>query len=408
MIYSSCLAAEICAIFTLLLLGKSLMKLTWSIIAYSFLLAFANVRAQDSLSVTFNLYSPSLADDRIAYITGGINQLGLWDPGKVPMTNIGNSTRTMNITLPGPGTIEYKYTLGSWEQEGAGKTGNVLPNFMTLIQTDTIIRDTIWAWTDKQPPEPVLSSITGTIHYHTGFKGNGIKERNIAVWLPPGYEDQENKDYPVIYMHDGQNVFDAATSAFGIEWKVDETITNLVNTGEIPPLIAVGIYNTSDRSSEYLPGDTASAYMDFILRDLKPFIDSAYRTKPGPEFTLTGGASAGGLVAFMLAWEFPSVFSKAICMSPALKVRNIDYVNVVKETMANQQKAFFYLYNGGQELEAELLPGIEEMITVLKSRGYSVGLDYQFIVDPEAKHEEAAWAKQFPEALRACMSKIKN
>ncbi len=389
------------------MLAKSRMKLILLIIPFAYLLTLAQIRAQDSLFVTFTLNAPSLTGDQKVFITGGIEQLGYWDPGKVTMKKIGSSTHVNSLSIQGPGTIEYKYTLGCWEKECADKTGKPLPNFRAIIQTDTTILDTVWAWTDKQPRKPVSPSITGTAHYYEGLKGNGIMERDVVVWLPPGYEDQENTAYPVIYMHDGQNVFDAATSAFGIEWQVDEAITNLVEAGEMQPLIAVGIYNTPDRSSEYLPGDTANAYMAFIIEKLKPFIDSAYRTKSGPEYTMTCGASAGGLAAFMLAWEHPTVFSKAICMSPALKVRTIDYVKVVQESPVIEQKAFFYLYNGGQELEAELLPGIEEMVTMLNSKGYLVGLDYQFIVDPEALHEEAAWAEHFPEAIRECMSKIK-
>jgi predicted alpha/beta superfamily hydrolase len=384
------------------------MKLIWALLSCTFLLAFTNVHAQDSLTVTFILSTPSQKGDSLVYITGDIEQLGYWDPGKVSMTNTGLSTHTKRISIAGPATIEYKYTLGCWEKECAGKSGNVMPNFKADIQTDTIIRDTVWAWTDKPSSNPIESTISGSAHYYRGMKGNGIRDRNVIVWLPPGYEEQQYSAYPVIYMHDGQNVFDAATSAFGIEWQVDEAIVNLAEAGEMQPLIAVGIYNTSDRSAEYLPGDTADAYMDFIIGKLKPFIDSAYRTIPGPESTLTCGASAGGLVSFMLAWEHPQVFSKAICMSPALKVRTIDYVKVVKEGPENKPKQFFYIYNGGRELEAELLPGIEEMIDVLNSKGYSAGRDYQFIVDPEGLHEEAAWAEQFPDAIKACMSKIKH
>jgi predicted alpha/beta superfamily hydrolase len=138
--------------------------------------------------------------------------------------------------------------------------------------------------------------------------------------------------------------------------------------------------------------------MKFLVNVVKPMIDKAYRTKPQRENTAIGGSSMGGLISFMLAWEYPDVFSKAICFSPALKIWQFDYVKTVKATK-ERKNVFLYMYNGGVGLETMLRPGIDEMISALKEKNYVEGKDFVFIVDPEAEHNERAWAKQIGQAL---------
>ena len=205
-------------------------------------------------------------------------------------------------------------------------------------------------------------------------------------------------------MHDGQNIFDPVTSSFGVDWSIDETADRLIKSHAIEPLIVVGIYNTPDRMQEYTPGDKGTAYMNFVVQKVKPLIDATYRTRPDRNHTIVGGSSAGGLISFMLVWEHPEVFSKAICMSPAFKFRDFDYVKVVRETK-EKRKAFFYIDNGGVGLEAQLQPGIDEMLAQLKANGYKEGEDFVFVRDPNAKHFEADWAKRFPNALKIVSGK---
>src|SRR5690606_28646700 len=149
---------------------------------------------------------------------------------------------------------------------------------------------------------------TGTVVYHRNLTADSLKPRDLIVWLPPGYE-KTSKRYPVLYMHDGQNVFDPATSSCGGDWRIDEIADSLIRSKQMDPAIIVGIYNCSDRMEEYVPGAKGRAYMDFVANTVKPLIDQYYRTRPGAKHTLTGGSSAGGILAFMLAWEYPHVFS---------------------------------------------------------------------------------------------------
>ena len=373
------------------------------LIGYKDLVMDASIK---KLTVTFNLISPELSEKNSVYISGGAELLGNWNPAKVKMDYMGNHTWSKEISIDKELSLEYKYTLGSWETEAADLTGKSLPNFNARINSDIVIKDTVLNWKKGGKKEVPKSKVTGIFKYHPAMKGAGISDRDVTVWLPPGYEKKTKKRYPVIFMHDGQNLFDAAKTSFGVEWGVDETVDKLIKSKVIPEVIVVGINNTADRSKEYAPGEKGDAYMDFMVNKLKPFIDKIYRTMPDAKHTVVGGSSSGGLISFMLAWQFPTVFSKAICMSPALKIQDLDYVKVVNQHSKSKKDIFLYLDNGGVGLEAELRPGIDEMITVLKTKGFQEGHDFVFIVDPTASHFESDWAKRLPEALRLVFSKL--
>ncbi len=342
------------------------------------------------------------------YITGSHDLLGSWDPGKVRMDRKDGKTWEKEILISAPANLEYKFTLGDWRHEAANEQGLPLSNFRAVVTRDTVIGHAVGQWTSGMPRK-TEHRITGTVITHRSMRAAGIPDRDVIVWLPPGYENNTDRRYPVLYMHDGQNIFDPATSAFGVEWRIDEAADSLIRAEVIAPVIIVGIYNTSDRMKEYLPGEKGTSYMNFIVDKLKPFIDSAYRTKPGREYTFTGGSSAGGIISFMLVWEHPTIFSRAICMSPAFvspkgNSTTWNYANVVLKSK-KRKKVFFYIDNGGIELDAILQPGVDEMLGALREKGYREGKDYVFIPDPAATHFEAAWAKRFPAALEILMAR---
>jgi predicted alpha/beta superfamily hydrolase len=368
------------------------------------------LQAQSTIRVTFILTSPDLPDDSSVYITGSLEQLGMWNPAKVKMDSKGNHVWSKEIVIDRPLSIEYKYTLGSWEREGANANGSPLSNLVADVKQEKVVRDTVLFWTSGRRQRINLGQITGLVKYHRGLQAAGLKDRDVIVWLPPGYETEKSRRYPVIYMHDGQNVFDSVTSSFGTDWSIDETADDLIKKKTIEPVIVVGIYNTSDRMKEYTPGDKGSAYIDFVVRTVKPLIDSTYRTKPDRRNSIVGGSSAGGIISFMIVWEHPDVFSKAICMSPAFKTPTSmgagwDYAKVVATSTEKKKHVFFYIDNGGVGLESQLQPGIDDMISALKLKGYQEGKDFVFIQDVTAQHNEAAWAKRFPKALQLVLKK---
>lgn len=259
-----------------------------------------------------------------------------------------------------------------------------------------------------KPTRPIeATGLVGSLEYHRAFEGEGIKNRDIVIWLPDEYQNNLSKRYPVLYMHDGQNLFLTETSC-GTEWRVDEICDSLINANVIAPMIVVGIYNTDDRMQEYIPGEKGTHYMNFIINRLKPYIDSTYRTIPDRESTFVGGASAGGTISFMLAWEHPEIFSKAICMSPALKVGGryeIDYVKEVMPYKEFKKDLVLYLDNGGQGVDTLLQPGIDEMLVELAKKGFVENQDMFWIKDSTAQHHESAWSKRLPKALELTMKK---
>jgi predicted alpha/beta superfamily hydrolase len=192
-------------------------------------------------------------------------------------------------------------------------------------------------------------------------------------------------------MHDGQNIIDPSTSFIGYDWHVDDIADSLIKAGRLNEFIVVGIYNTQDRRVEYGNTEQGSAYMSFIVKQLKPFIDSTYRTLPDRENTATMGSSMGGLISFLLVWNYPEVFSKAGCMSPAFFGGIIDSV---KGYEGSDKKISLYLDNGGKGLEQDLLPGCEEMLKALKKTGFVEGKNLIWYYDPNAEHNERAWAER--------------
>jgi predicted alpha/beta superfamily hydrolase len=195
-------------------------------------------------------------------------------------------------------------------------------------------------------------------------------------------------------MHDGQNMFDPKTSAFGVDWQIDEAADSLIRKGKILPIIIVGIYNTPDRSYEYTPGLTGYAYMNFIVNKLKPLIDSTYRTLPDRKYTSTGGSSLGGLISFMLLWIHHDIFSQAACISPAFKIGGIDFVSPVKNYTGKKKQIRIYIDNGSVDLDDSLQTGVDEMLSALREKEYIEGDDLYYYKALGAKHFESDWAER--------------
>ena len=193
---------------------------------------------------------------------------------------------------------------------------------MAFITACTPGDDPVSAESASELPAAIVSNVVGSLDVYRGVQGKGLLPRDVIVWTPPGYETDAARRYPVLYMHDGQNVFDAGTSYIGVEWAVDESVARLAREGATEPMIVVALGNTPLRNDDYSPGERGEAYMDFLVHTVKPMIDVAYRTKPGRQHTLTGGSSMGGLISCMLGWAHPDVFGAVMCFSPAFKVED--------------------------------------------------------------------------------------
>ena len=238
------------------------------------------------------------------------------------------------------------------------------------------------------------------VRYHHKIKSPLLRyARDIIVWLPPSYFTNKRKRYPVLYVHDGQNMIDPATSFVGVPWGIDRIGTKLIRKGRIKEFIAVGIYNTPDRGSEYAGGPRGKSYAEFVCKKLKPLIDRTYRTLPDPNNTANLGASMGGLIAFLIPWWHPDVVSGGGCFSSAFLWNKNAIIKEVDAYEGPNKKIKIYLDCGTLNVDASLLPGYRDMVSVLKSKGYRKGIDLEYFFDPKGDHTEKDWSRRVWRAL---------
>jgi predicted alpha/beta superfamily hydrolase len=256
-------------------------------------------------------------------------------------------------------------------------------------------------------------TLTGNIQEHRGFKSKILgNRRDVLVYLPQGYRRLSRRKHPVLYLQDGQNVFDAATAFSHVEWGVDETAQRLIRQKLIDPLIIVAVANTGDeRIHEYAPTRAlvdagakrkkrsrglARQYGRFLVEELKPFIDRKYRTRREPEFTGLGGSSLGGLATLALGLWYPNVFTRLAVMSPSVWWDDQAIVRMVEE-LEEKPPLKIWLDTGTNE------PGWERarvLRDALVEKGWKLFDDLQYLEVGGADHSEAAWATRVDPALR--------
>jgi predicted alpha/beta superfamily hydrolase len=239
--------------------------------------------------------------------------------------------------------------------------------------------------------------ILGKVEYHKDvFSPILNNKRDIVVWLPIGYNAQKNpnKKYPVLYMHDGQNILDPKTAYVGKDWRVDETVMKLIKQKKIREIIVVGIYNTPDRLDEYSWSEKGQNYLKFIVTELKPFIDSMYKTLSDKHNTAIMGSSMGGLISFYAAWHYPNVFSMAGCMSGSFYYNNDRSIKLLEEYTGQKKHVKFYIDHG----EDGNVRG-QRMFVELSKKGYVIGQDIDYFYSPGAEHNEKEWAARLERPL---------
>lgn len=241
-------------------------------------------------------------------------------------------------------------------------------------------------------------TLTGDFRLHHNFKSDFLKERrSFIVYLPPGYDPKAVRRYPTLYFHDGQNVFDKATSV-GEEWRVDETAQALIAAGEIEPLIMIGIYNTGvHRISEYTPttlpgkgGGLADRYGRMLVEELKPLIDRKYKTLPGPGSTGMAGSSLGGLLTIHLGLKYPTVFSRLAVLSPSVWWDQRMILGQV-DSLPARLPIRIWLDAGSAE-GAEVVRDSRALRDALKAKGWVDGQHLRYHEAEGGQHNEASWA----------------
>lgn len=257
---------------------------------------------------------------------------------------------------------------------------------------------------------------------HENFTSAYVATRHVDVWLPPGYDDDPARRYPVLYMHDGQNCFRPEDSSFGVAWEVQHALARLIATGETRPAIIAGIWNLPMlRYLEYRPAkpflslsETARTavleglggmplsdnYLAFIVTELKPFIDATYRTRPGRADTFVMGSSMGGLISLYAIGEYPAVFGGAGCVSthwPAVEGVIIPYLQEHLPDPATHRLYFDY---GTETLDTLYAPLQAETDKVMAAAGYVPGVNWVTQSYPGTNHSEGAWQARVAIPLR--------
>lgn len=227
-------------------------------------------------------------------------------------------------------------------------------------------------------------------------------ERDIIIWFPPSY-NYSFKRYPVLYMQDGQNLFNPNTSFIGYDWRVDETALNLIEAGLMEEIIVVGIYNTRYRLEEYnLFTRKGINYSKFITAELKPFIDDHYRTSPDRNNTAVSGSSLGGLYSFQLFWSLNHIFGKAACLSNSFWIDDKRIFNFVNDYSPSADSK---LYIDCGTNEKELLDDNKLMDKTIKKLNLFDNSKYKFHLEAGASHTETDWAARFEIPLKFLFSK---
>lgn len=360
------------------------------------------------------------------YLTGDLPQLGPWKPDALLMEGEGRE-RVARVTAPKGAVLEYKFTLGTWEREALGPSGMVMANFRLTMEKNAAARHEI-ADFKKETMEYVKdwrgSGVKGTLVYWTDFPSVILgPRRHVSVWLPPGYDQDTDRRYKVLYMSDGQNLFDPRIANTGTDWGVDEAITSLVEEGAIDPPIVVGVWSSPMRGIEYSPWHGAGDYARFLIEELMPRVNAEFRTQTGPENTAHMGSSMGGLLSFHLVRKHPETFGACGCvsthfpLSEAMAARYFPMQDGAGPAAAAPDETPYILKDiaagltipdgvrlwfdyGTKGLDAGYAPTHAAVREALAAQGLAEGEDFIMRAYDGADHNETSWRARLKDPLR--------
>ena len=355
------------------------------------------------------------------YLAGSLPELGPWRPNGLAMIGDGRE-RTAQVTAPPGTTFEYKFTLGSWDREALGPAGTVPANNRLLLDRDV---EAVHEITDfKRDPREYIadwrgSGVQGRLVYWTDVRSAFLgPTRHVEIWLPPGYDSAASTRYPVLYMSDGQNLFDPRIANTGVDWGVDEAVVRLVARGVTPPIIVVGVWSTSARGPEYSPWHGASSYAHFLIEELMPRANAGFRTLTGPENTAVMGSSMGGLLSFYLVTRHPNVFGACGCVSTHFPLSEAAVAQVFPGLVttstpdstpyiirdigaglrAPRGTRYWFDY-GGLGPDSAYGPTHEAARAWLLRQGLVEGRDFMVRRYADATHNEASWRARLDDSL---------
>lgn len=359
-----------------------------------------------------------------------------WNPGDPSRKLTQRSDGRWQIVMSKPtidSRIGFKFTRGNWDTEELDADLKVIDNRLLPLLDASKIKDgeapiiefVVPKWGDQRPrgaeamknsPYRAIKVAGGRISRLQVVGGGVPVTRDLLVWLPPGYDDEANaaRTYPVLYMNDGQNIFEAPAGVPG-EWGADETATKLIKEGAVEPMIIVGIPNAgADRVAEYLPvavladvTPRGDAYVGFVVREVMPRVERAFRVKTGPEHTAMGGSSLGGLISLYAGMKHPGVFGKVLAESPSVRLRGQDVWRLAFDGFTKGPRVIV-MAMGGKEMGDGADAAAQNESLVASYNAFKdwlaerkIGEEFDSMIDDEAAHNEGAWAERFPRALKA-------
>jgi predicted alpha/beta superfamily hydrolase len=264
------------------------------------------------------------------------------------------------------------------------------------------------------PPGVIrVAAATGDLRLHE-FSSRIFKNtRFLRVWLPPGYDDSENagNKYPILYLNDGQNLFENSTSFTGVEWQVDETADRLIRESVIPPMIIVGIDNAGkERFREYMPYRSmqpmmlrvqGQKYPNFFIKEVMPFIARFYRVATGPQNTGLGGSSLGALISLYTAASRPGLIGRLLLESPSLWASNRQMIRESRQITRWPERVFLATGTaeaGREDKDRSMVDDVRELASIFGRTGLDTNR-LRLRIEEGATHHESAWANRFPSAL---------
>lgn len=286
-------------------------------------------------------------------------------------------------------------------------------------------------WCMRPPKNQIPAASLGTLERFPQFASQHVPSRDVVVWLPEGYQTGDSCD--VLYMHDGQMLFDATTTWNSQEWCVDEVLDSLIRAGKTRPCIVVGIYNTDDRLTEYFPAKTwqsvpeadrkdadvkkltGDAYLKFIVEELKPFIDERYKPLTTRDHTFMMGSSMGGLISLYAMCEYPQVFGGVACLSSHLSMAHLPdgfggepwakgFLNYVDQHLPEANGSLIYMDRGTEDFDADYAKYQTSLDSVITAKGWDKD-HYMSRVYQGHGHKESSWAERLDQPLLFLLGK---
>lgn len=321
----------------------------------------------------------------------------------------------LRVAAVGSGPLEYQWIRDDAEIPGATEASLVVTapgRYMGLVRN---LAGTVFAPATVVTPAAVPALASGRVETPAVPPSKFVAVRRVDVWLPPGYDANATERYPVIYMHDGQNLFDPATSYGGVPWSADLAVARLMAAGRSRGAIIVGVWNTPARFGEYLPEKAVSAelyakfiaqykfpsappqgdaYLKYLVTELKPFIDRTYRTRPEREHTSTMGSSMGGLISAYAICEYPEVFGGAGCVSIHWPLGDGVIIDWFARHLPKPGTHRIYFDFGTETLDAAYEPYQRRVDAVMRAAGYTEGRDWLTLKYAGAAHSEKSWRER--------------